>query len=103
MLLSQSFFVLCSLFLGALAAAPPPTLYRGDSRSPTDIKKIGGFHTYVATNGLEPREDLTLHCQGGHDDNDAFISMSKSNEVASKFGKKKSGWVYTIDSSKNPS
>ena len=103
MLLSQSFFVLCSLFLGALAAAPPPTLYRGDSRSPADIKKIGGFHTYAATNGVEPREDLILHCQGGHDDNDAFISTSKSNEVASKFGKKKSGWVYTIDSSKNPS
>jgi hypothetical protein len=101
-MLSQSFFFLFSLFLCVLATVPS-TVYRGDARSPAEIKQLGGFHTYAATNGLEPNHDLLLHCMGGHEDNDGFVSTSSSYQVGTRFGSKKSGWVYHIDTSSTSS
>ncbi|CAD6439059.1 c29469d9-87bb-4b5a-abe0-094e55834c89 [Sclerotinia trifoliorum] len=101
-MLFHSFFALFSLFLCALATVPA-TVYRGDSRSPADLKKVNGFQTYAATNNVNPNLDLIVHCQGGHDDDDGYVSTSKSYKVASNFGRKKDGYVYYIDTSHSPS
>ncbi|KAI9643042.1 hypothetical protein NHQ30_008777 [Ciborinia camelliae] len=100
-MLPHSFFLLFSLFLCALATVPA-TVYRGDSRSPTELKKVGGFQTYAATNNKDPNHDLIVHCMGGHDDDDGYVSTTMDYKVARRFGSKKDGWVYYIDTSKNP-
>jgi hypothetical protein len=101
-MLFQSFFALFSLFICALATVPA-IVYRGDSRTPAQIKAAGGFETYAGTNNKEPNHDLILHCEGGHEDDDGFVSTSKSHEVATRFAKKKAGYMYYIDTTKNPS
>jgi hypothetical protein len=102
MMLPPSFFVLFNLFLCVLATVPA-TVYRGDSRSPAQLKKVNGFQTYAATNNKDPNDDLIVHCMGGHDDNDGYVSTTLDYKVATSFGRKKDGWVYYIDTSKNPS
>ncbi|KAF4627300.1 hypothetical protein G7Y89_g10856 [Cudoniella acicularis] len=64
-------------------------------------QKVGGFQTYAATNNKDPNHDIIVHCMGGHDDGDGFVSTTKDYKVATSFGKKKDGWVYYIDTSKN--
>ncbi|MGL4756046.1 MAG: enterotoxin A family protein [Aeromonadaceae bacterium] len=94
-LLFLSFFV-----ASTLASANEVRLYRGDPRSPVEIKAAGGFKPWGETNYNHPQSeglDLSLfnHAQSGHPST-AYVSTSTSVESALDFAGYSSGFVYVI-------
>lgn len=104
-MLNYSSFVLLNLFLWILtvAAVVPQTVYRGDTRKPTDIKNKNGFTTQAGDRGRPEGGDVIAHAQGGYNPRAGFISCSSNLEVTTTWIKQKqgrttgSGWVYHID------
>ncbi len=67
----------------------PNSLWRGDSRPPSEIMDAGGFH--ARGNDF----DLANHASGVSGSNSAYVSTSRSRAVAQRFAGN-NGYVYQI-------
>ena len=86
------FSLLTSLISGVAAFG---TIYRGDTRSPDEIKADGGFKAR-STTGATSKEILDAHVGDTLKENDPFVSCSTNMEVSKEFG----DYLYFLDSSK---
>ncbi|MEU3518144.1 polymorphic toxin-type HINT domain-containing protein [Streptomyces sp. NPDC006654] len=69
----------------------PKTVYRGDGRSPAEIKNAGGFHPQDPSSGrslLEYASDIRNHSR--------FVGTSKSADIAATYFGGREGYVYEI-------
>ncbi|KAL9077601.1 MAG: hypothetical protein Q9157_003297 [Trypethelium eluteriae] len=83
-------------FLVLLGHAVATTYYRGDSRSPTEIKNAGGFKA----KDPDGDGDVLAHANNALGASDPWVSTSSDYSVGEKNGNEPGyGWVYYIDSS----
>jgi hypothetical protein len=96
---SHPLFRFFNLFLWILAvAAVPGTVYRGDTRSPADIKRAGGLKSRASTNGYTPKGTIFEHVEGaGNDRYSGFVSCTADVNEARK--RTPNGWAYYINTS----
>ena len=99
----NSYLIFINLFVGAVIANIPATIYRGETsrRTPGDVKRAGGFHSHAAISGQHPNMDLFRHALHGTEDNDPYISTSSNKIAAGKFTLG-NGFVYHIDTRSKP-
>ncbi|KAF1732501.1 Heat-labile enterotoxin IIB, A chain [Beauveria bassiana] len=107
-----SSLVLWLQWVGEISAVPQPpnaqstkelptVLYRGDSRSPAEIKAQGGFRLRDPSMEVEAGYSVVLHVKGAppsgrSPENTVYVSTTDDPLVAARFLRGEEGWIYKI-------